>query len=118
MNKPTVGQKLFARMYDGKNKPRREEWVTVSKVGRKYFSAVMPSGWEEAFHISSGTRAGEGYIHANVPITCYESEQHAKDEDTRSEYAEVLSLKMRHRADWNRLSLTELETINTIVFKS
>lgn len=93
-----------------------EEWATVTKVGRKYFSCRFPSGNTEDFCLNRWERTGEN-CHHNRPILLFLTEEEARDRERALAMAGSLSKHLNYKSDWEKLSLADLEAINVIVFK-
>lgn len=95
----------------------REEWVEVTDVGRKYFFINGGTTWRDKFSISTW-RLAEGNAQVNFPINLYETEQAARDFIRTADLADKLSGELNCRRDWEQLSLSDLEAIAAIVFKT
>ena len=111
-----LGQKLFAKICGRNKKVINEEWMTVTKIGRKYFTVTTQSGLENEFDLVNWRRRGEN-VHSNSPIYLYPSEEHACKEEKVIVIAKTISEKMKWVSDWEKLELGELEAIAKILLK-
>ncbi len=107
--KPTVGQTLFMLGLRG-SKPQELKPVTVSSVGRKYFSVKHQGGYFSVeFRLSDWRQKSDLTAFWRI----YESEQERLDE---SEHLKLRD-KMRQTFDnyWHDVSLTKLRKIAAIL---
>lgn len=92
---PFVGQKLFAIVFSERGNPMREQYVTVSKVGRKSFHCEFAKGIEKEFNISDWRRS-EYYM---PPILLYLTEKDSKDDIQAITTANNFRERLRYLAD-------------------
>lgn len=114
MDKPIIGQKMYAEcIYHRSNKPE-PRYCTVTKVGRKYFYVVF-DGWSYEVKIDIDT------WRESVTIGCpewqlYVNELHYKEvQEAKELYRKLKDKYFCHYNNVHDLSLNQLKRIMEIV---
>lgn len=110
--KPNVGQILYSLNVNNAARNTKQELtpVTVTKVGRKYFTCTFRGGWQVDYHISGWHEKTE-YINDSL---LYESEQEYQDDVERDNLLILLRATF-YNTRTPDLSLEALRRIRQIV---
>ena len=112
MDKPKVGQTLYSLNTGYRYRVSELEPVTVTKVGRKYFT--IGEGWRaQQFYIDTWQQKTD----YTSDIALYASPQEWEDEKETSEICSLIYTTFRYGNNPNKISLDKLRKIKDLIAK-
>ena len=113
--KPTVGEILIAEIPAARFSEKKIHSATVTKVGRKYFSARFDGQHHEYEFIIETWRQSDYNANVNRPIYLYRTNREMEDRHEKNAIVKSMTEKFRYSSDWDKLDINQLRSISEII---